>query len=53
MFLNAGYPAYFKDGKIRYVHMDVAEAKLGRPLGKHECVHHVDGNKVNNDLTIL
>ncbi len=49
MFLNCGYPAYHKDGKIRYEHMDVAEQKIGRHLGKHEVVHHVDGNKENNN----
>ena len=29
-------------------HVLIAEQKLGRRLNKGECVHHVDGNKLNN-----
>lgn len=32
----------------RFVHQVVAEQEIGRPLMKGECVHHVDGNKMNN-----
>jgi hypothetical protein len=49
MFLNKGYLKEYKDGKIKGVHTTVAEEKLGRKLGKHEVVHHKDGNKLNND----
>ncbi len=31
-------------------HRVVAESLLGRPLGKGEVVHHIDGNKRNNSL---
>lgn len=32
-----------------YEHILVMERKIGRPLTKEEVVHHVDGNKQNND----
>jgi len=30
-------------------HRHLAEEKLGRPLKAGEVVHHLDGNKLNND----
>ena len=33
----------------KHAHRRIAEAKLGRPLQKGEVVHHIDGNKLNND----
>jgi len=33
----------------RHEHRRLAEAKLGRPLRAGEVVHHLDGNKLNND----
>ena len=33
----------------RHTHRIVAEKKLGRALASSEVVHHVDGNKLNND----
>jgi YHS domain-containing protein len=34
-------------------HRFVMECKLGRYLNKGECVHHIDGNKTNNDPSNL
>lgn len=34
-------------------HRYVMEQHLGRPLGRHEDVHHKDGNRLNNDLANL
>lgn len=34
-------------------HRTVAEQILGRPLEPGEIVHHIDGNKLNNDLKNL
>lgn len=33
----------------RHAHRVVAEQKLGRKLKKNEVVHHIDGNRRNND----
>lgn len=37
----------------RHFHRSVAEQKLGRPLRRGEIVHHIDGDKHNNDPTNL
>ena len=36
-----------------YTHVIIAEKKLGRYLTPEECVHHIDGDKYNNDLDNL
>lgn len=55
-FSNGGYwyilnPEHPNAGKNGYVaeHIMVASEKIGRPLKKGECVHHLDMNKQNND----
>lgn len=40
--------AYRKRGG-RHEHRVVAEQKIGRPLTFQDVVHHIDGNKLNND----
>ncbi len=37
----------------RHTHRVVAEQTIGRPLLKGEIVHHIDGNKRNNDPSNL
>lgn len=37
----------------RYVHRKVMEEVLGRPLRSDEIVHHIDGNKKNNNPSNL
>ena len=37
----------------KHTHRMVAEQALGRPLEKNEIVHHIDGNKRNNDPSNL
>lgn len=39
------YPKFFG----RHLHRTVAELSLGRELKRGEVVHHIDGNKQNND----
>ena len=39
--------------KFRSVHVVKMEAVIGRRLRENECVHHIDGNRSNNDLTNL
>jgi hypothetical protein len=46
------HPMSNKDGYIRE-HRLVMSEHLGRTLGTHEDVHHIDGNKLNNDSTNL
>lgn len=46
------YPKY----KGRHMHRVIMEAKLGRKLKSNEHVHHIDGNRHNNEpqnLTVL
>ena len=49
----SGYIAVVRDGKKCMQHRVVAEAAIGRPLPKKSIVHHVDGNRRNNDPTNL
>ena len=50
--LDQGYEIFIdntKNGKLTYVHRYVMEQKLGRELRSDELVHHIDGNRRNND----
>lgn len=41
------------NGNYRPKHRVVMEQAIGRPLKRHEHVHHVDGDKTNNQLDNL
>lgn len=42
------HPRAWSTGYV-YIHVIVAEKKLGRYLKKGENVHHIDGNRLNNN----
>jgi hypothetical protein len=44
------YRQLYIDGTKVLEHRYVMEKALGRPLATDEVVHHIDGNKRNNDL---
>jgi len=50
-YISGGYEKYADDGST--VHRDIAAQKIGRPLRPEEVVHHIDGNKLNNDPSNL
>lgn len=41
------------ENKGRLLHVIVFENRLGRKLLEDECVHHIDGDKTNNDINNL
>lgn len=40
---------YIRHGHDQYLHRTLVENVIGRKLAKSEVVHHVDGNKKNNE----
>jgi hypothetical protein len=46
-------PTTYRKVHGRHEHRVVAEQMLGRPLKRNEIVHHIDGNKHNNDPSNL
>lgn len=46
---------YIRISSRKYMqeHRYVMEQHLGRPLGRSECVHHINGNKTDNNLSNL
>lgn len=54
--LDSGNKKTYQKLNGRHTHRIVAEQILGRPLQKGEIVHHIDGNKRNNEpsnLTVM
>lgn len=47
------YVQSYANGKTRRKHRIVMEEYLGRQLKNNEIVHHIDGNKRNNDISNL
>ena len=50
---GTGNKKSYPKNKGRHVHRTRAEEKIGRALLPGEVVHHVDGNKQNNNLDNL
>lgn len=48
-----GYALVTENGKRVYLHRLIMEELLGRKLTEHEVVHHIDGDKLNNDPSNL
>src|SRR3990167_9891706 len=48
-----GYTLVHDGKQYRFLHVAKMEKKLGRLLTKEEKVHHIDGDKTNNDLSNL
>ena len=53
IFISNGYPAIWKDGKQKRIHILQMEKKFGRKLSEKERVHHKDENKLNYDIDNL
>ena len=51
--IDSGEQKTYQKKNGRHTHRSVAEQILGRPLQKGEIVHHIDGNKRNNDSSNL
>ena len=47
------YKKHKVNGKFVDVHRSVVEQHIGRKLARDEVVHHIDGNKLNNDISNL
>ena len=48
-YVNGEYYQRFENGERVWVHKEEASKKIGRELKPKERVHHVDGNKLNNN----
>lgn len=42
-----------KDGTYKQNHRIIIESFIGRPLSEDEIIHHIDGDKKNNDISNL
>lgn len=48
-YIHSGYYKISRKGRLVWIHKEVAEKKIGRNLQKHEVVHHINGNKLDNN----
>ena len=48
-----GYLYYQLNNERLFLHTKLVEESIGRRLTETECVHHIDGDKKNNDLDNL
>lgn len=51
--IQNGYAVFSRGGKDFPLHRAIAEAAIGRKLGRWELVHHKDRNPLNNSLSNL
>jgi len=52
--VDQGYlKVYIGNGKRIFKHVQIYEKHIGRKLTKKECLHHIDLNKLNNDVSNL
>lgn len=52
MIYLPNHPNASKKGTI-YLHTYIMSKHIGRPLTKDECIHHIDGNRLNNEIENL
>ncbi len=52
-WLMLGYRYISRDGQKIGEHRHIVEQQLGRKLTQNEVVHHIDGDKLNNDPSNL
>jgi hypothetical protein len=52
-WIEGGYRYISVNGKKIAEHRHIVQQREGRPLGPNEVVHHVDGDKLNNDSSNL
>jgi HNH endonuclease len=53
IYEQRGYLCFKKDSKKIMLHRHVMEQYLGRPLTEKEVVHHIDGDRFNNEISNL
>lgn len=52
--IHNGYARFTRgENKGKLVHVFIMENRIGRKLKADECVHHIDGDRLNNDINNL